>query len=89
MNIMLVSGIFGFLGGLTRAFVGLLKHYRINKNTKFRFNYLMITLLGSAIIGVFTSLLITTDYKVSLVSGYIGIDIIENLIKAYKKKISL
>ena len=89
MNIIILSATFGLIGGLARAFFGLLKHYRIDKKTRFRFNYLIISLLGSAVIGIFTSLLITTDYKISLVAGYVGIDIIENLIKAYKKKLSL
>ncbi len=89
MNLILISALFGFVGGLTRSFVGLLKHYRINKNTKFRFNYLLITLIGSSVIGAFTSLVIISDYKLSLIAGYVGIDFIENLVKAYKKKVNL
>jgi len=84
---LLLLAFFGFLGGLTRAVVGLLKHYRINRRTKFKLNYLIITLIGSAVIGVFASLLITTNYSLSLVAGYVGIDIIENLVKIYRKKL--
>ena len=80
--------LFGFIGGLVRAVLGLLKHYSINKKTKFKINYLIITLIGSAIIGMFASLAITTNYTVSLISGYMGIDVIENLVKVYKKKLN-
>jgi fluoride ion exporter CrcB/FEX len=88
MNELLTSAIFGLVGGLARSIVGLLKHYRINHKTKFKLNYLLITLLGSAIIGSFSSLILFSDFKLSLIAGYVGIDIIENLVKAYRKKIS-
>ena len=89
MDPIVAAAFFGLLGGITRALVGLLKHYRINKNTKFRLSYLIVTMIGAAIIGMFTSLAITTNYTLSLVSGYVGIDIIENLVKIYKKKLNL
>jgi len=84
---LIALALFGLLGGITRAVVGILKHYRISKRTKFRPIYLIITLLGSAIIGMSASLAITTNYALSLVAGYMGIDIIENLIKIYRKKL--
>ena len=89
MNNLLLNAIFGFIGGLARAFFGLVKHYRINKTHNLKFSYLSITLIGSAFVGMFTSLLLTSSYSLSLVSGYVGMDIIESLIKAYRKKLTL
>ncbi len=89
MDQIIAAAIFGLIGGIARAFVGLLKHYRINKKTKFKPSYLIITIIGAGIIGIFTSLVITANYTISLISGYVGIDIIENLVKIYKKKLNL
>jgi hypothetical protein len=36
--------------------------------------------------GAFSSLLISGDYKISLVAGYLGMDIVEDLIKIIFKK---
>jgi len=86
MNEIIIAGLLGLLGGLARAFFGLLKHYRIDMKTKFIPSYLIITLVGAGVIGIFVSLLLSTNYFLSLVAGYAGIDIIEGLVKAYKKK---
>jgi len=83
------QALFGALGGLTRGFVGLIKHYRTTKKPKLSPKYLLITLIGSAIIGMTTALLLPNDYKISLASGYLGIDVIENIIKIYSKKQTL
>ncbi len=88
MNLVLTAALFGLLGGIARSFVGLIKHYRINRKTKFKLFYLLVTIMGAGIIGAFVSLVVNTDYKISLISGYVGIDIVENLVKAYKKKLN-
>ncbi|HLC85816.1 MAG TPA: hypothetical protein VJG30_00825 [Candidatus Nanoarchaeia archaeon] len=81
--------LFGLLGGITRALLGLLKHYRINHKTKFKPSYLLVTILVSGFVGMFVSLVVTSNYALSLVSGYVGIDIVENLVKIYRKKLEV
>ncbi len=82
MNILIQSAIFGFIGGITRALVGILKH----KNEKFKWGKLLFTVIASGVIGVFTGLLITSDYKLTLLAGYAGTDLIEGLYKAAKER---
>ena len=87
LSLIWYSALFGLIGGIARALIGLLKHYRIYKKTKFSFNYFLITILVSGFIGMFVSLVITSNYSLSLISGYVGIDIIENLVKIYRRKL--
>lgn len=81
-----LSTLFGLVGGLIRAVVGIVKHYKINKKTKFKPIYFIITLIASAIIGALVSLSLSTNYFVNLMAGYAGIDLLENLLKIGKKK---
>lgn len=89
MSLIFYSALFGLLGGITRALLGLLKYYRINHRTKFKLSYLFVTILVSGFVGMFVSLVVTSNYALSLVSGYVGIDIIENLVKIYRKKLNV
>ena len=79
MNILIQSAIFGFIGGITRTLVGILKH----KNEKFKWGKLLFTVIASGVIGVFTGLLITSDYKLTLLAGYAGTDILEGIYKSF------
>ncbi|MBS3175550.1 hypothetical protein J4440_06740 [Candidatus Woesearchaeota archaeon] len=88
MNL-IYAALFGLIGGVARALIGLLKIYRINNKNKLKISYLLITIIASGFIGMFVSLIITSNYTLSLVSGYVGIDIIENLVKIYRKKLNL
>lgn len=81
-----VAGLFGLVGGLIRALVGLLKHYRIERKTKFKLDYFVVTLIISALIGTLLSLAFSTNYLINLVVGYAGIDLLDNLLKITKKK---
>lgn len=75
----LLSAIFGFIGGVARASFGVLKARK--RKEKFRFKYFLITILASGAIGMFAGLLYDKSYKISLVAGYAGTDIIESLYK--------
>lgn len=88
MNQVIQAAMLGLIGGLARAFFGLIKHYRFNNKTSFKPVYLLITIIGAGVVGSFTALLVSTNYFIPLIAGYAGIDLIESLIKAYSKKIS-
>ena len=82
-----LAALFGFIGGLTRAFVGLLKYKQIPKaKRKFRIDYLFFTLIASGVIGIFCGLLVATEFKLSLLAGYAGTDFIESIYKIKRKQ---
>ncbi len=83
---LLIPALFGLLGGLLRAIVGFLKHYRISNKTKFKTTYFILTLIFSALIGMIISTALSANYLVNLIAGYAGIDILENFMKIIKKK---
>ncbi|MEK6947663.1 MAG: hypothetical protein AABX19_00315 [Nanoarchaeota archaeon] len=87
MNLLLYSALFGLIGGIARALLGFMKHYRVSKKNRFSFNYFLFTILISGFVGMFVSLVVTSSYSLSLISGYVGIDIIENVVKIYRKKL--
>jgi fluoride ion exporter CrcB/FEX len=72
----------GALGGLTRGFVGLLKALSLRR--KILWGYYLITVLIAFIIGTFTGLIFNFDYRLSLLAGYAGTDILEGIYKSFK-----
>jgi len=72
----LASLVFGFIGGITRVFVGLLKN-----KVKISYSRLIFTLAASSIIGIFCSLIIDDNQVMSLLAGYAGTDFIESIYK--------
>ena len=73
----------GLLGGLTRAIYGLYKTVGAGKTVKWK--YFIITLVVSAAIGALLGLSFNVDHRVSLLAGYVGTDVLENLAKAVNK----
>ena len=78
----LLAGILGGIGGLTRGFVGLLKALSLRR--KILWGYYTITVLVALIIGVFTGIVFNFDPRLSLLAGYAGTDIIEGIYKSFK-----
>lgn len=81
-----IAAIFGLLGGITRACVGLLKYSVPKPQGRFSPGALLFTLVASGMIGVFCSLLVGGNYQLSLLAGYAGTDLIENIYKIKKKQ---
>ena len=76
----MILAYYGFLGGVVRALVGLMKSNAYRK--KFEPKYLLFTLVSSGIIGMATGLLVLpADYRVVLLAGYAGTDLLEGLYK--------
>jgi fluoride ion exporter CrcB/FEX len=74
----------GFLGGVARASVGLLKAMR--KNEEIHWGYTTVTIISSGIIGSAAGILLDSDPKLSLVAGYVGTDVLEGFYKIIFKK---
>ena len=72
----------GGIGGLTRGIVGLLKALSLRR--RILWNYYFITVTVAAIIGVFVGIIFNFDYRLSLLAGYAGTDILEGIYKSFK-----
>jgi hypothetical protein len=81
-QMVVLPGILGGVGGLTRGLIGLLKALSLRR--RILWNYYIITLIVAVIIGVFIGLIFNFDYRLSLLAGYAGTDILEGIYKSFK-----
>lgn len=77
----------GFLGGIVRALVGIMKWHARKKRARgpFKPAWLAFTIIASGIIGLFAALLVAQDLRISLLAGYAGTDLVEGVYKAGRK----
>ncbi|MEK6940462.1 MAG: hypothetical protein AABW49_01005 [Nanoarchaeota archaeon] len=83
---LLIHAFYGLLGGFVRGLVGFYKDYKANNKANFNYIYFLVTVLTSSIIGAFVAFTMVTDYRISILAGYAGIDLLENIIKIYNRK---
>jgi len=81
MNTLILAGLLGGIGGLTRGVVGLLKALALRR--KIIWPYYLITVVIAVIIGVFVGIIFDFDNRLSLLSGYAGTDILEGIYKSF------
>jgi len=81
MNSLVLAGLLGGIGGLTRGVVGLLKALALRR--KIIWPYYLITVVIAVIIGVFVGIIFDFDNRLSLLSGYAGTDILEGIYKSF------
>ena len=79
---MLLAGLLGGIGGLTRGVVGLLKALSIRR--RILWGYYVITVVIAIIIGIFIGIIFDFDPRLSLLAGYAGTDILEGIYKSFK-----
>ncbi len=79
---LILPAVLGAVGGLTRGFVGLLK--ALSMRRRILWGYYAITVVVAFIIGIFTGLIFNFDYRLSLLAGYAGTDILEGIYKSFK-----
>jgi fluoride ion exporter CrcB/FEX len=77
----LYPALLGGIGGLTRGLIGLLKALSLKR--KILWGYYAITVLVSAILGIFIGIVFNFDYRLSLLAGYAGLDILEGIYKSF------
>ncbi len=97
MNTILLAGL---LGGIIRGLVGYLKYRSSYKNTSFLFNYFLLSVGISGVVGLLAAW-VTNDLgltflglasitpAIAVIVGYAGGDFIENLFKILTGKTSL
>jgi hypothetical protein len=78
----ILPGVLGMVGGLTRGVVGLLKAMSLRR--KIIWPYWFITAGVAMIIGIFVGVIFSFDYRLSLLAGYAGTDILEGIYKSFK-----
>ena len=67
MDTLLLAGILGGVGGLTRGLVGLMKALSLRR--KILWNYYAITVLIAIVLGIFVGIIFDFDYRLSLLAG--------------------
>ena len=81
MDAIVLAGLLGGIGGLTRGVVGLLKALSLRR--RILWFYYVITVFIAVIIGVFVGIVFNFDPRLSLLSGYAGTDILEGIYKSF------
>ena len=81
VDIIVISASLGALGGLTRGIVGLLKALALRR--RISWPYWLITVFIATVIGTFVGIVFDFDYRLSLLSGYAGTDILEGIYKSF------
>lgn len=81
MEVIVLSGLLGGIGGLTRGVVGLLKALGLRR--KIIWSYYFITVLVALVIGIFMGIIFDFDYRLSLLAGYAGTDVLEGIYKSF------
>ena len=79
----------GFCGGVIRGLVGFIKHQFSYKNVGFKLPYFFVMMFLSGIVGVVAAFVFNQNALFSLVVGYAGGDVIENIYKSIKGKQSI
>ena len=75
----------GALGGLARGVVGAYKNsLHVGNTKKIDWKKLLFNIAGSMVIGAVVGMIVDTNPVLALTSGYVGIDMIESLIKLSK-----
>lgn len=81
INQLILPALLGGVGGLTRGFIGLLKALSLRR--RILWGYYVITVVVAVVIGIFTGLIFNFDYRLSLLAGYAGTDILEGIYKSF------
>ncbi len=81
MQTLILPGLLGLIGGLTRGLVGLLKALALKRQVLW--GYWIITAVVAMLIGLFLGLIFNFDYRLSLLAGYAGTDILESVYKSF------
>ena len=81
MEPIFLAGMLGGIGGLARGLVGLLKALSLRR--KILWGYYAITVVIALIIGIFIGIIFDFDYRLSLLAGYAGTDILEGIYKSF------
>ena len=80
-NMVILPALLGGIGGLTRGLVGLMKALSLRR--KIIWTYYGITIFVALVIGAFIGMIFNFDWRLSLLAGYAGTDILESIYKSF------
>lgn len=81
-SIVVIQALAGASGGFVRALVGITKSQTFNPTTfQFSWRIFGFTILVSMLTGLMSGLVINADWRMSLLAGYAGSDLLEGLYK--------
>ena len=80
-NMVVLPGLLGGLGGLVRGLVGLMKALALKRRVLW--GYYAITIGVALVIGIFIGMIFNFDWRLSLLAGYAGTDILESIYKSF------
>ncbi|RLE41597.1 hypothetical protein DRJ48_05250 [Candidatus Woesearchaeota archaeon] len=81
MNEIFLCALLGGLGGMTRGVLGLFK--AMARKRRIIWEYWAVTVLIAMIVGTFTGIIFSFDFRLALLAGYAGTDILEGVYKAF------
>jgi hypothetical protein len=82
LAVVMTSGLLGLIGGMVRGFIGMFKALAVKR--KIIWGYWLITAIISGLIGVLLGIVFSFDYRLSVLAGYAGTDILEGIYKSFK-----
>ena len=82
LNSLILPAVLGGVGGAVRGFIGLLKAMSLRR--RILWGYFAITIVVAIVIGIFIGIIFNFDYRLALLAGYAGTDILEAIYKSFK-----
>ena len=80
-NNLVLPAMLGGIGGLTRGLIGLMKALALRR--RIIWTYFGVTIFVALVIGVFVGLIFNFDWRLALLAGYAGTDILEGVYKSF------
>ncbi|MCY4577000.1 MAG: hypothetical protein OXB96_01020 [Candidatus Kaiserbacteria bacterium] len=80
-SVIILSVLPGAIGGLVRGLVGIFKHV-VRDKEPFQLSKLLFSLLLAVLVGCVVGVLTDGDWRVSLLAGFAGSDLLESLAKS-------
>ena len=84
----------GLLGGALRGTVGIAKSLILKKDEDINYGWFFVSICVAVAVGIIAALFMEGDFRIALLAGYAGSDLLESLVKLkfkekFEQKISL
>ena len=77
----------GLLGGALRGIVGIAKSLILKKEEQINYGWFFVSVAVAMAIGVIAATFMEGDFRIALLTGYAGSDLLESLVKLkFKEK---
>lgn len=71
----------GLVGGALRGIVGIAKSLILKRDEEINYGWFFVSVAVAMAIGVIAALFMEGDFKIALLAGYAGTDLLESLVK--------